>query len=61
MMRRISALTLAGALAACGSDPDPAQYGPDPTLPKMQRGLLPNMEITRPAGWGSDKPTVPKG
>ena len=50
------------ALAACsGSDPDPAQYGPNPNLPKMQRGLFPHMEISRPAGWGSDRPTVPDG
>jgi len=61
MMRRFLCLALAGALAGCGGDPDAAQYGPNPDLPKMQRGLLPNMEITRPAGWGSDKPTVPKG
>jgi len=61
MMRRFFCLALAGALAGCGGDPDAAQYGPNPDLPKMQRGLLPNMEITRPAGWGSDKPTVPKG
>lgn len=60
-MRRLLCLALAGALAGCGGDPDPAQYGPNPDLPKMQRGLLPNMEITRPAGWGSDKPTVPEG
>jgi glucose/arabinose dehydrogenase len=60
-MGRLLCLALAGALAGCGGDPDPAQYGPNPDLPKMQRGLLPNMEITRPAGWGSDKPTVPQG
>ncbi|QIK95319.1 sorbosone dehydrogenase family protein [Sphingomonas sp. HDW15A] len=60
-MRRLVTLMLACCVAACGGDPDPAQYGPNPDLPKMQRGLLPNMEITRPTGWGSDKPAVPQG
>ena len=48
-------------LSACGGDPDPTQYGADPTLPKAERGLLPNMKIATPAAWGKQKPTVPAG
>lgn len=49
------------ALSACGSDPDPVQYGPNPDLPKAERGLLPAMTVPRPAAWGNDLPTVPEG
>ena len=48
-------------LTACGRDPEPPQYGPDPQLPDPQRGLLPSMNIANPAEWGDLKPTVPKG
>lgn len=49
-------------LAGCsGNDPDADQYGPDPTLPQMQRGLLPNMTIAKPAQWGDLLPSVPPG
>lgn len=64
-MNRLS--VLAGAalsvllLSACGSDPNPAQYGSNPTLPNPQSGLLPDMTIARPAPWGEQKPTVPQG
>jgi glucose/arabinose dehydrogenase len=51
---------LAIALSGCG-DPAPIQYGPNPDLPKPQRGLLPAMTIARPANWGNDRPTVPQG
>ncbi|AJD49688.1 glucose/sorbosone dehydrogenase [Isoalcanivorax pacificus W11-5] len=57
-------LTLASItllLSACGSDPDPAQYGANPELPAPQRGLLPSMTIAEPAEWGDRLPTVPKG
>ncbi len=57
----LSAIAVAGLLAACGSDPDPAQYGPDPELPEQQRGLLPSMAVASPAGWGDQRPTVPQG
>ena len=61
----LRSLAMAGGaalLAACGgSDPNPAQYGSSPDLPNMQRGLLPVVEITKPAGWGSEKPTVRGG
>ena len=53
--------SLALALSACGDEPDPAQYGPKPELPKPQRGLLPNMTIPRPESWGNDLPKVPQG
>ena len=52
---------LAAGLAACGSDPAPPQFGATPDLPEQQRGLLPAMEISKPAGWGDDRPTVPEG
>ena len=52
---------LALLLASCGSDPAPQQYGPNPTLPEGQRGLLPAMEIAKPAAWGDLRPTVPQG
>ncbi|MGN7724863.1 PQQ-dependent sugar dehydrogenase [Luteimonas sp. 22616] len=56
------AVALSTLLGACGgSDPDPAQYGADPTLPDQERGLLPDMTIARPAQWGDRLPTVPQG
>jgi glucose/arabinose dehydrogenase len=59
--KRIAGLALAALVAACGSDPDPAQYGPDPKLPDRQTGLLPSMKIARPVDWGHDRPMVPQG
>ena len=55
------AALLAALLAACGSDPEPPRYGPDPRLPEPQRGLLPTMEIANPADWGDRRPIVPQG
>ena len=49
------------ALAACDGDAGPEQHGANPPLPEPQRGLLPSMQIPRPASWGSDLPTVPQG
>lgn len=62
-MRRSSLLigALAISLSACGSEPGPVQYGPNPDLPEPQRGLLPAMKVPRPASWGNDRPTVPQG
>jgi glucose/arabinose dehydrogenase len=63
-MRPAALLAIAGLaalLAACGSDPDPDQYGPQPTLPEHQRGLLPSMTIANPAEWGEQRPVVPAG
>ncbi|MCR6650072.1 MAG: sorbosone dehydrogenase family protein [Cellvibrionaceae bacterium] len=56
-------IVLAGLLlCACdGADPDPAQYGANPTLPKPHRGILPNMTIAEPIPWGDQIPTVPRG
>lgn len=63
-MKRLIALSstaLFALLAACGGNSDPQQFGPDPTLPKPHRGLLPTMKIARPAAWGDQRPTVPQG
>jgi glucose/arabinose dehydrogenase len=59
--RDVVAFLACAALAACGSEPAPDQYGPDPQLPEPQRGLLPNMEIASPAEWGDRRPAVPQG
>lgn len=60
--RALVAATVALLLAACGnSDPDLAQYGPNPELPEPRRGLLPDMTVPEPAPWGDQLPTVPEG
>ena len=63
MKRRnlLAVASLATLLTACGSDPNPVQYGPNPTLPKQQRGLVPSMGIANPAEWGDQRPTVAEG
>ena len=48
-------------LAGCSNQSTPEKYGPDPTLPQQQRGLLPSMKIASPAGWGDQRPVVPAG
>lgn len=58
---RFAIVAIAALLAACGSDPNPVQFGPNPDLPDPQRGLLPNMKIANPAEWGDQRPTVPEG
>ncbi|HSM10476.1 MAG TPA: sorbosone dehydrogenase family protein [Lysobacter sp.] len=63
-MKRSIASVLIGLtamLSACGDDPSPVQYGPEPALPQPQRGLLPAMTIADPALWGDQRPTVPPG
>ncbi|HEY0326796.1 MAG TPA: sorbosone dehydrogenase family protein, partial [Allosphingosinicella sp.] len=61
-MTRRAFIAAAALLSACGtSDPEPAQYGPNPQLPEPQRGLLPSMEISEPTGWGDQRPVVPQG
>jgi len=57
----LTAVALAALLPACSNDPDPAQYGAEPVLPKPSRGLLPSMTIAKPALWGEQRPTVPPG
>lgn len=63
MSRSVSLLSVAllSALGACGSSSEPEQYGPDPLLPDPHRGLLPTMEIAKPAGWDGRQPAVPPG
>jgi glucose/arabinose dehydrogenase len=60
---KLRLILLAGTLflAGCGSERDVSQYGPDPSLPDQQRGLLPAMTIADPAGWGDRRPVVPDG
>jgi glucose/arabinose dehydrogenase len=58
---RLAVSAIALLLVGCGDKTQPTQYGADPTLPKPQRGLLPNMTIANPAGWGDRRPEVPEG
>lgn len=63
-MRSLRALALvacAAALTACGDGSKPQAFGPTPTLPAPQRGLLPSMKIAVPAAWGERRPIVPAG
>src|SRR5690606_31670838 len=46
------AAALAALLAACGSEPAPPEYGPNPTIPDREVTLLPSMEVAEPAEWG---------
>lgn len=58
----IAGIALSVLLGGCvDQDPDPEEYGPSPTLPKPQRGLLPNMTIAEPTPWKDQLPTVPSG
>ena len=43
------------AFSACGSDPEPPQYGANPQLPEPQRGLLPSMKIAKPANGATQR------
>jgi glucose/arabinose dehydrogenase len=60
-LRITIAAALALALAACGSERDLDQTGPDPELPEMSRGLVPTINIAPPTGWDGELPTVPEG
>jgi hypothetical protein len=63
-MKRRTFLAASGAslaVSACGGEPPAPEYGPDPTLPPAERGLLPSMVIPRPTGWGDARPIVPDG
>ena len=57
----LSVLSFASLVAACGSEPDPPEYGPNPQLAQPQRGLLPAMEIADPTEWRGQRPIVPPG
>ncbi|RZL04663.1 MAG: sorbosone dehydrogenase family protein, partial [Rubrivivax sp.] len=66
--QRIAAvLTGTAALAAtlgfvvAQTAPAGGQHGANPELPAPERGLLPDMRIAEPAGWGDRRPTVPQG
>ncbi|MGP9499112.1 PQQ-dependent sugar dehydrogenase [Halomonas sp. AOP43-D1-4] len=54
---------LAFMLAASGANAFDVEqpFGPNPTLPEPQRGLLPDMTVPEPAEWGDRLPTVPGG
>jgi len=56
-----AAASAAALLTGCSNENDVTQYGPNPTLPDQQRGLLPSMTIADPGKWGDRKPTVPQG
>jgi glucose/arabinose dehydrogenase len=47
-------------LAGC-DDPQPDAFGPNPTLPDPERGVLPSMVIAKPTPWGQRRPTAPNG
>lgn len=57
----LAAIPLAAMMGVCAGQAGPSQVGPDPTLPKPERGLLPDMVIAKPAPWGDKTPTVPDG
>lgn len=59
--RLIAAIPLTLMVAICHGQAGPAQVGPNPELPKPERGLLPDMVIAKPAAWGDKSPTVPAG
>ena len=57
----LAAVPLSAVVAVCNGQAVPSQVGPEPELPKPERGLLPDMVIAEPAEWGSKVPTVPDG
>lgn len=57
----LAAIPLSAMMGVCAGQAGPSQVGPDPTLPKPERGLLPDMVIAKPAPWGDKTPTVPDG
>ncbi|HZX16532.1 MAG TPA: sorbosone dehydrogenase family protein [Pseudomonas sp.] len=61
-IRTALTLTLALLLSACdGEQQGSAQhYGPAPTLPEPERGMLPSMKIAEPQPWGDQVPSVPE-
>lgn len=70
MRRRVREILIIGAavsaLAACGQSPGAPNatvgYGPNPTLPKPSRSLLPTVKVSEVVGWSKDaKPRAPAG
>lgn len=58
----LAVLPLTAVMAVAHAQQPPAsQVGPNPDLPKPERGLLPDMVIAKPAQWGDKLPTVPEG
>jgi len=57
----LSIALVAALLSACSENKvdDAAQLGPDPTLPEIERGLLPTLKIAEPADWDGRQPIVP--
>jgi glucose/arabinose dehydrogenase len=55
------AAAIALTLAGCDQEPTVNGYGPSPTLPAPQRGLLPSMNVADPEAWGDRRPEVPPG
>ncbi|WP_251977153.1 PQQ-dependent sugar dehydrogenase [Salinicola avicenniae] len=64
---RVTRLTIAAPMSlllmagAAGAQEIEQPYGPNPTLPEPQRGLLPNMGVPEKAPWNEQMPTVPDG
>jgi len=60
----LAAVAVLGAtlsLVVAQTGPTSEQHGANPQLPPPERGLLPNMRIAEPAGWGDRRPAVPQG
>lgn len=70
MRRQVRKILIIGvavsALAACGQSQGQQNttvgYGPNPTLPKPSRSLLPTVKVSEVVGWSNDaKPRAPAG
>ncbi len=48
-------------LAGCSGSNEVQETGAQPDLPAIKQSLMPTIKIARPAGWGSERPTVPDG
>lgn len=63
-LRMRNSILMAGIVAlglqGCGSEAPHQMAGANPQLPKPSRGLLPSMEISKPAEWGDAQPRVPE-
>ncbi|HYG45671.1 MAG TPA: sorbosone dehydrogenase family protein, partial [Bordetella sp.] len=57
----LAVVPLSAVVGVCSGQAGPLQVGPEPELPKPERGLLPDMVIAEPAEWGDKLPTVPDG